>query len=683
MSQTTHLPTQFDVGKTTVYCEGRHRTVAGVWTYPDEHGKPLYEVVRLEPGLGKKAKTFLQRLPSAQRWSIGGVRRVLYNLPAVLEAVEAGRTIYVVEGEKCAEAINVHDPDTIGYVATTNPGGAKNWRDEFADSLKGADHVVVWRDKDEDGRGWADNVSNSLKKRDISFEVVMSPHAHDAADHFEAGYDFADIKPDEPDNFRHPVTQQHDSDPDATSTRQFPHTDLGNAERFAAEHGAGVRYVHVWRRWLVWSGRHWQRDETQEVQRLAGETVKRIYEQAWTIPDSGKKKEMADHGLRSQSERGLGAMLRLAMSQPQIASGHEGLDKNEWLLNIQNGTLDLQTCQLLAHRSEDMLTHLLAVNYDPKTSAPAWQEFLERVLPDPELREFVRRAVGYSLTGSTREQCFFLLHGDGANGKSTFLETIRTMLGKLAQAARFETFLVKRSETIPNDIARMCGIRFLTASENQDRRRLDESTIKQLTGGDTVTARFMRGEFFEFTATAKLWLAANHKPAIAGTDLAMWRRVRLIPFTVTIPEKERDPDLPEKLRAEIPGILAWAVEGCRSWVAGGLGTSDTVEACTSSYRNEQDVFSQFLSDECVIDPGVEVEKGALWQRYRAWSAENGDPSPGNRRKFSQQLQRRLPQVKERRTATVRLWVGIGFCDATDGCDADSDKALRERGLRTI
>ncbi len=197
VSQTSHLPTQFNVGNTTVYYKRRNRTVAGVWTYLDEHGKPLHEVVRLEPGFGDKPKTFLQRLPEATRWGIGDVPRVLYNLPAVRWAVAEGKTIYFVEGEKCAEAINVHDSDTIGYVATTNPGGANSWRDEYADYLVGAQKVIVWRDKDNPGRQWARQIGESLARRGIPFEIVESPHSHDAADHLTAGHSLDEALIDE------------------------------------------------------------------------------------------------------------------------------------------------------------------------------------------------------------------------------------------------------------------------------------------------------------------------------------------------------------------------------------------------------------------------------------------------------------------------------------------------------
>ena len=446
-------------------------------------------------------------------------------------------------------------------------------------------------------------------------------------------------------------------------TEEFHLTDLGNAQRFVQLYGDIVRYVHPWRKWLLWAGTHWQKDDTAEVMRLVKQIPPVIYTWASEIKDEDFRKKVVRHALLTENDKRLRAIVNLAQSEAEVAITDEVLDIDPWLLNVQNGTLDLRTCELRSYRPEDYLTHILPVPYDPEASCQLWLRFLSRVLDiDDNLHAFLQRAVGYSLTGSTREQCFFLLHGTGANGKSTFLEVIRSLLGDLAQSARFESFLVKRGDSIPNDIARMRGARFVTAIEAEGERRLSEATIKSLTGGDTVTARFMRAEFFDFRPMFKLWLAANRRPLIRGTDLAIWRRVKLIPFTVTIPEAERDVDLAEKLGEELPGILAWAVEGFRRWLQDGLGTCEAVAAHTRAYREEQDTLRQFLEEECVLGPGRTVKKRDLYERYRGWAEKNGD-RPLAHKTFSLRLRERSEGITEKRVhGGVRWWSGIDLGD---------------------
>ncbi len=254
-----------------------------------------------------------------------------------------------------------------------------------------------------------------------------------------------------------------------------------------------------------------------------------------------------------------------------------------------------------------------------------WEKFvLEITGENLELFRFLQKATGYSLIGSTRDQCFFLLYGTGSNGKSTYIKTISTMLGDYAGATPMESLLIKRGDAIRNDVARLAGLRFVSAVETEGGRRLAESLVKQLTGGDKMTARFLHHEFFEFDPAFKLWLAVNHKPKIVGTDNAIWRRVRLIPFEVTISDAEKDPDLAEKLKAELPGILNWALEGLQRWRREGLKEPDAVKAATRAYRSEMDVIGNFLEDCCDTDAEAEVNKAALYKAYAEWAHEAGE-----------------------------------------------------------
>jgi putative DNA primase/helicase len=326
-------------------------------------------------------------------------------------------------------------------------------------------------------------------------------------------------------------------------------------------------------------------------------------------------------------------------------------------LNVANGTLDLKAGTLHPHRREDLLTKLTPIRFEPAASAPSWDAFLLGIFDgDTGLIRFVQRAVGYSLSGSTREQVLFLAHGSGANGKSTFLETIREAAGEYAQQAPPEMFLEQRAGTIRNDVARLPGARLVTAVETGEDRRLAEPLVKQLTGGDMVAARHLYRDYFEFGPQCKAWLATNHRPEIRGTDEAIWRRIRLIPFTVTIPEDERDPNLLETLRAELPGILAWAVAGCLDYLQHGLGAPEAVTAATAGYRADMDVIGTFLDECCVLGTHARAKAVDLYQTYITWADAAGERDRLTKKDFGQRLAER--GFAKERDMHARWWRGV-------------------------
>jgi hypothetical protein len=290
-------------------------------------------------------------------------------------------------------------------------------------------------------------------------------------------------------------------------------TDLGNAERFVRDHGENVRYCYPWAKWLVWTGSRWRRDDAGQVQRLAKETVRSIYREASGAEDEERRKALAKHATRSEGADKIKAMLELARSEVPVDP--DELDADPWLLNAANGTVDLQTGEIREHRREDLITKLAPVEYDPGVSAPTWEAFLERVLPGEELRTFVQRAAGYSATGDTSEQVMLINHGAGNNGKSTFQEALSAALGDYSMRAPTEMLMARRAGGVPNDVARLKGARFVAASETEEGRRLAESLVKDLTGQDTISARFMRAEWFDFRPTHKLWLSTT-SPRSAG-----------------------------------------------------------------------------------------------------------------------------------------------------------------------
>jgi putative DNA primase/helicase len=399
------------------------------------------------------------------------------------------------------------------------------------------------------------------------------------------------------------------------------------------------------------------KDRSGTVERFAKETVRTMYGEASAIPNDETRRTAAKWAMRSESRERIKAMVELAKSEPGIPVSPEDLDCDGWLLNVESGTLDLRTGKLKAHERKDLITKLAPVTYDPGTEAPTFRKFIERILPSEALRTFVKRAVGYSLTGDSSERAFLILHGSGKNGKSTLLEAIQVMLGDYAMTTPVETLLLKPAGGIPNDIARLKGARFVSASENERGRKLAEALVKAMTGKDTISARFMRGEFFDFRPTHKLWLATNHKPEISGTDPAIWDRIKLVPFNVRIPEDEQDKHLDEKLEAELSGILAWAVEGCLEWQHEGLPDPDEVRAATEGYKAEMDPLARFIEECCMLGADLRASTRDLMDAYHAWAWENGEDELPWR-----EVTNRLKSYgcESSRTKNERGWAGIGL-----------------------
>jgi putative DNA primase/helicase len=414
--------------------------------------------------------------------------------------------------------------------------------------------------------------------------------------------------------------------PDGAPRPVFLHTDVGNAQRLVAAHGADLRYVPRWKVWLVWDGRRWRRDETGEVERRAKQVVRGMMHEAKKIEDKDTRNALAGWALKSEAAGRIKAMVDLARSEPGVAISYTALDQQPRKLAVQNGTLDLWTGQLGPFSRDDLLTKLVDVPFDPEAPCETWERTLSVIFGgDAELIGYVQRAIGYSLTGDTSEQCLHLCHGTGSNGKSTLLDVLAELSGEYGQQADFQTFLDRRHDSGPrNDVARLAGARLVRSSEVGDHKRLNEGLIKSLTGGDVITARFLYSEDFEFKPQFKLWLAANHKPVIRGTDYAIWRRIRLIPFEVTITAEQADRELPKKLRAELPGILAWAVAGCLMWQRDGLRPPERVLAATADYKSESDVIAAFLEDCCELDPSYTESGGKLYTAYKRWADDNGE-----------------------------------------------------------
>ena len=453
-------------------------------------------------------------------------------------------------------------------------------------------------------------------------------------------------------------------------------TDMGNARRFAIQHKDRVHYCYPWARWLVWDGRRWSQDQTGEIMRLAKEAVQAMYAEASAIDEEDARRALAKHALRSEAQSRVDAMLTLAQSEPGIALMPAAFDAQPWLFNCANGTVDLRTGELRPHSPTDMLTAMAPTDYDPEAQCPRWFEFQQQICSnDMDFMLHKQRAYGYALTGNTSEQCLFLLYGTGANGKSTELGAVRAVLGEdYALHTPTETLLAnERGGGVPNDVARLRGARYVTAVEAESGRRLAEGLIKQMTGGDPIAARFMRAEWFEFMPTHKLFLAVNHKPIIRGQDKGIWRRIRLWPYTTTIPDDKQDKELAAKLQAEAVGILAWMIEGCLDWQKYGLGLPAQVMGATLDYQQEMDVLGGFVQDICIETPTATVMTKDLYAAYTAWCERNGEKAM-TKTALGLRLQERGATAT--RDMHGRGWRGIGLLAQNPAVQASMDQEIK-------
>jgi len=642
--------------------KSRPRVIAKTYDYRDEHGNLIFQAVREEP------KGFFQRRPDGRGgWinNIQGVRRVIYRLPEIMDAMKhrapGDRIVVVVEGEK--DSVNLW---ALDIPSTTSPMGAKKWIDAYTSQLVAAsvDRVVILPDNDRDGEDHALMVARSCLSAGLKVKIVRLPNLPakgDVTDWLNAGNSREALL--EAFAAAGDVAESHHGPaitditmPIVSSPMKFRQTDLGNAERLVAKFGQDIRYTDE-AGWLVWEGQRWALDPgSSRLMNYASLTVRSMYTEAGQLGDDGARQTLVKHATQSEARPRLEAIA--ALTKHRVTARLRDFDRDPYLLNVSNGTIDLKTGVLRPHRKEDLITKLAPVEYDAAAEAPIWDQFLKEIMNGVEaLVRFLQLAVGYSLTGLTIEQVLFILYGTGANGKSTLLAIISEALGDYAMATPAETLLIKRDGAISNDVARLVGARFVTASEVADNRRLDESLVKQLTGGDPTPARFLHREFFEFTPSFKLFLAANHKPRIRGTDEAIWRRIRLIPFEVTIPEGLRDKKLLEKLRRELPGILAWAVRGCLDWQASGdLEVPSEVRAATAAYRAEEDVIAGFLEECCLVAPELKVTSRDLYDAYIEWCKAAGEV-PYSQKVLGRQLaERGFVSAK----VGTKLWRGLGL-----------------------
>lgn len=443
-----------------------------------------------------------------------------------------------------------------------------------------------------------------------------------------------------------------------------PFTEYGHARRIVAAFGGRLRYIPLWKKWMLWTGTHWSEDITGAAPRCAKAVARALLRGAADIDDDQTRKAVLQAARKFETSRGIRGALDLAGTEPGIALTPAQLDQDPWMLNVANGTLDLRNGELRPHDPQLHLTKLAGAAYRPDAPAPGFGRFLARVQPDPVMRAYLARLLGQALVGQVDEHLLPVFTGNGANGKSTLLETVQAALGDYA-APGDPALLVDRGwDAHPTGVADLHGRRLVVIQETDKGRALAEGTVKRLTGGDQIKARRMREDFWSFIPSHQLILVTNHRPEVRGDDEGIWRRLRIVPWPIRIPDSERDAALGERLRAtELDGVLTWLARGLVDWRNQGLADPGDVVDATAAYRADSDAVGRFLDEKCVIGAECWALSRDLWAAWEAWCRET-ESAAGRPADFGQSLRSR-GMTAGKGTAGVRKWSGLALARADD------------------
>lgn len=632
------------------------------YVYQNQGGAPVYAVRRYEP------KDFrIWRYDAATQSfvpGLGDAERVPYRLPELMAAVWQQRDgkyplpVFIAEGEK-----DVHNLAALDLTATCNANGAGNWRDSFSEAFRGAEHVAILPDNDEPGRAHALQVAASLARVGVKARILELPglaEKGDVSDWIAAG------------GTRDELLDRYNTAP-MHVTEERRNTDGGNADRLVDAYGSVIRFVPSIG-WLVYDGKRWARDpEDVTMTALQRRVVERMYRSALDASDSDERVKAVREAAKADMERSVRNAIRLARSDERIRCNIADLDADPYLLNVENGTVDLRTGKIRPHRAADLITKITNARYSGTARAERWTAFLDEIMEgDAELVGYMQRALGYSATGLTDEHALFLCHGVGANGKSTLVETILHVMGDYAGTAETELLLEgKRDSTGRNGIPQLMGLRFVAAQESGMGRSLNEGTVKWITSSDTLRGRehYARSSV-SFRPSHKLWLSTNHLPRIKGTDKGIWRRLRNVPFKACFEGAAKDRSLLSKLKAEADGILAYIVAGAVRYLAdGALESPAAVEQATEEYREGEDLVAQFVADQCELGIGYRTKAADMLRTWRDWCAARGEP-PIRDRDFSERMQRlTIPGAtarvrKDEHKSRGRTWIGVRLVGET-------------------
>jgi putative DNA primase/helicase len=640
----------------------------------DVHGVQRDWQIRPDaPRIGRKGEIIKYETPHKHRLFLDVHPRMRQHLgnPAI--------PLWVTEGIKKADSLTSQGACTIGLFGGvwgfrgTNTDGVKGILDDWKHiALNGRDVRIVFDNdvmrKDEVKRA-LQALCAYLRKQGARLRCVAWPAAYadrkvGVDDFFAEGHTLADLEAllQEPGVDR-PATKTATKkrpqlpldtsalppeDPAVTLGTVSPCTHAANAQRLVRVYGPSLRYV-MGEGWMLWTGKFWRPDPTEEdalalgfVAPLARSIAKEaaiLYELAAAHADEQERKLLhalaeARHAWAERSEN-VGTMAGgLKIAKDHLLLDHAAINIDPWKLNCDNGTIDLRTGTLSPHNPGDLITHIAPVVFDPTATCPIFRRFINEVFDgDPQMVAFIQRAFGACLTGIVRDRALFFLYGNtGYNGKTTIVEAFRDLLGTIGEgtfgyARKVDISTFMKSNHYNDNLrktAQLVGARYIYGGEIDEEHRLNEQLIKDITGGDTIEARRLYRESFTFRPTFKPWLYDNHKPDIRGTDDALWGRVHLIEFTVSFADR-KDDTLADKLRAELSGILNWAIEGCLEWQCIGLHPPAKVLASTKTYRNEQDTIGQFIRERCETGDGKQYQASKLYLAYRGWAEGNGHP----------------------------------------------------------
>jgi putative DNA primase/helicase len=475
------------------------------------------------------------------------------------------------------------------------------------------------------------------------------------------------------------IPPDDDDGPGQVEHDEFRFTDQGNGKLMATLHGHRIRYCYPWNKWLVWDWKRWRIDDIGAIQRVAKDVTRWMAADAAMCGDE-KLFPLLIGWARDTAQKGrTGNMLAMCQSEPGVAILPDQMDRNPWLFNCENGTIDLRTGNLGPHCKMDHITKLAPVIYDRDAKAPRWEQFEEEIfLGDRELIMYVRRTIGIALTGSDEVQELNIWYGEGSNGKNVYYNTILAMMGDYGCVAEPDLLLAAGTDKHPTGVADLLGRRFVVTSEIEEGRQLAEALFKRLTGDRHIKARKMHQDFFDFLRTFKLFLAVNHRPEVKGRDYATWRRIRLNPFLVTFVKagqpidppnvRTEDPTLGAALLKELPGILNLMVDACLDWQANGLRPPPVVIAATEEYRQAMNHIPEFLAEGCVVDAKAKVATDTLYAWYTKWCrTSNYDAMSKNA--FGRALTKAGHKLLKSDSHTFRMGLKVrgytGFSDAEE------------------
>lgn len=671
--------------------EDKHKSafekdIEAIYKFYDENGDLAYEKIR------KKGKKFLHRryidgetvwgmeegiytetFPGSKSWSIKerpgakkayypGQEQLLYNLPNVIKGIKEGQTIFITEGEKDSDSLI-----TRGLIATTTSIGAtkgdlgKKWPSRFNSFFKGA-NVVLLPDNDEPGKRFMEHIAIELKNIANNIKIVELPDLskkEDITDWLEYGNDIYDLqalvkRTDEFIEFKGNIIYDYNW------------SDVGNAERLISLHGKDIKFNVNSGKWYVWNGVNWELDNSFKVENLY-RTVLRRFQNA--IPNinisddeiaTKKQQEKAkSFVLRNETDGKIKSVLNQAKTFKGINFMES--DKDDYLFNTPNGTINLRDLSQKKHDRKDLITQCSNYSFNRENDkCPNWIAFLNRIFcGDQELINYVQKAVGYSLTGDMSEQCLFMLWGGGANGKSTFVKALEDIMGSYAATIKGETLMEKNGQDgARGDLARLTNKRVVIASELQEGQVFNEPLLKVLSAGETLPVRFMYQEEFMLKPKFKLWIMTNKKPKVKGNDHGIWRRWRMIPFKYKFTEKEKDPNFyEEKLKPELEGILLWAITGYQMWKEQGFEAPKEVMEAVEDYKMDMDQVARFIEDCCKVGEGYECTGSAMYDEYINWCIAEGENYKMTNHKLARDLKEK--GFVNKRDMNGKKWIGIG------------------------